>query len=70
MTREQFIAEWRHVIMGVMCENVERGREGATLALWLRTAYPKIDAVLGKAFDAAHEKDRKPDPQPRPGGSK
>lgn len=53
MTREQFLADHRHALAGMMMEGVIRGKDGAELALFMRLMYAKIDATLGVLYDAA-----------------
>lgn len=51
MTREKFIADHRHALMGVFVEGLVTGQD-KKYDLFLRLMYSKIDAALGAAFDA------------------
>lgn len=53
MTREQFLADHRHTLAGVLMEGVIRGKDNAELGLFMRLMYAKIDATLGVLYDAA-----------------
>lgn len=51
MTRDQFLADNRHTLMGVFIEGLVKGNN-FEYAMWLRTMYAKIDAALGAAYDS------------------
>lgn len=51
MTREQFIADHRDRIMGMVLDAYLSTRAGAELSLALRGASAKTDGLLGEMFD-------------------
>jgi hypothetical protein len=62
MTREQFQADHRHMVCGLLMDLVVRARHNDQLGLFLDMAYPKIDALLASVYDAAAEKAKTPPP--------
>ncbi len=62
MTREEFVARYRHELAGIVLDGTIARRSGGELSLWLATAMQAIDARLGQMYDQLQP----PPPAPKP----
>lgn len=51
MTRDEFIAEYRHELSGMILDAATSGKSGAELAVQIRHLMRKVDAQLGEMYD-------------------
>jgi hypothetical protein len=64
MTREKFVEQYRHLMLGLLTHGIIAGKTGS-VDLFLQIALEKADAVLAKCYDAAEAEARKPPANPQ-----
>lgn len=57
MTKDEFLAKYRHDLAGRILEGVTAEYRGAQLGAWARTVLGRVDTLLGQIHD-----DLVPDP--------
>lgn len=56
MTRDQFVAEQKHALIGLVVDAMLTRRSGAELSLFLQSVTARAEEILGRVYDAAQPK--------------